>query len=78
MLVVLLAGMPVHPTTELREPDAGIEICYECRGKRVCWSCDGRGRMNDDALCLNCGGGRVCPVCSGNGQLPVGTDAATD
>jgi hypothetical protein len=59
-------------------PDPGMEICYECRGKRRCWACDGRGRMNDDSLCLTCGGGRVCAVCSGNGQLPLGTDAATD
>ncbi len=58
-------------------PDEGFELCYECDGKRVCWSCHGAGQRRNGERCHTCAGRGLCIVCNGAGQLPLGTDAAT-
>ena len=63
---------PLGPVERLRAADPGYELCYECRGKRVCWSCEGNGRF-DDEICNECHAFRWCIVCRGGGQLSEGT-----
>lgn len=55
----------------LARPDEGMELCYECVGKRSCIMCDGAGKIGS-ARCTFCGGQRRCIVCNGAGQLPEG------
>src|SRR5215468_12494295 len=62
----------------LTTPDAGYELCYECEGKRVCWSCHGAGRRRNGDICNTCAGRGLCIVCNGDGQLPAGTEASVD
>jgi hypothetical protein len=59
---------PLGPIEPVVTPASGHELCYECRGKRFCWSCDGRGRF-DDGICNTCHAFRWCIVCRGCGQL---------
>jgi len=59
-------------------PDSGQEICYECEGKRVCWSCNGAGTRRNGEICFQCGGSGRCIVCAGSGQVPHGTAARLD
>jgi hypothetical protein len=54
-------------------PDEGCELCYECRGDRLCWGCAGTGQMLSGERCYQCAGTGLCIVCSGDGQLPAGT-----
>jgi hypothetical protein len=54
-------------------PDEGYELCYECRGDRLCWSCEGAGVRSSGERCLQCAGRGICIVCNGDGQLPAGT-----
>jgi hypothetical protein len=62
-----------HPVTA---PDFGMELCYECEGKRICWACDGQGAMSDGKRCFTCAGRGWCIVCNGAGQLREGTKAS--
>jgi hypothetical protein len=59
-------------------PDPGYELCYECEGKRLCWSCHGEGRRRSGDVCNTCAGRGLCLVCNGDGQLPAGTEASVD
>ncbi len=59
---------PVPITT----PDPGCELCYECDGKCVCWSCGGAGKRSSGTRCNTCAGTGRCIVCNGDGQLPIG------
>lgn len=53
------------------------ELCYECDGERVCWSCRGAGRMSDGERCNSCTGRGRCIVCDGEGELPAGSHTRT-
>jgi hypothetical protein len=59
-------------------PDPGHELCYECEGKRLCWSCCGEGRRSNGDVCHTCASRGLCLVCNGDGQLPAGTEASVD
>lgn len=69
------ANVSAEPITT---PPAGEELCYECDGKRVCWSCHGRGARLSGARCGQCVGRGWCIVCNGAGTLPEGTEASVD
>lgn len=56
-------------------PDPGYELCYECDGDRLCWSCRGSGTRKDGRQCSDCTGRGLCIVCDGEGQLVVGSRA---
>jgi hypothetical protein len=56
-------------------PDKGYAICYECDGKRVCWSCGGAGVRDSGPRCNTCTGSGWCIVCGGAGQLQAGATA---
>ena len=55
--------------------DEDCELCYECDGARVCWSCHGVGTRANGSRCNTCVGRGLCLVCNGDGQLPAGTRA---
>lgn len=57
----------------LTQASSGHVLCYECEGKRTCWSCFGKGVRNNGAVCGECGGSGACPVCGGAGELEAGT-----
>jgi len=62
----------------LTQPDAGYELCYECDGSRLCWSCNGKGRLGDGERCYTCVGRGLCIVCNGDGELLLGAKAEVD
>ena len=49
-------------------PSPGYEVCYECRGERVCLVCRGAKTLAGKR-CANCSGQGVCIVCEGEGQI---------
>lgn len=57
-------------------PGPGLEICYECEGSRLCWACQGDGKLINGQQCHTCAGRGACMVCNGVGQLPSGTGRA--
>jgi len=59
------------------DPGPGFELCYECDGSRVCWSCEGAGRHGDER-CNSCHGDGKCFVCLAVGRLEEGAKAALD
>jgi hypothetical protein len=62
-------------TKPLTQADSGYELCYECDGSRLCWSCRGAGRRSNGDRCNTCAGRGLCLVCNGGGELPIGTKA---
>ena len=62
---------------QITKPDAGMEICYECYGRYVCWHCEGTG-VKDGSRCADCAGQCACPVCAGAGQISAGSAAQAD
>lgn len=53
-------------------PSPGHDVCYECEGKRTCWSCFGAGTRSNGNPCGECGGDGLCAVCGGAGELESG------
>jgi hypothetical protein len=68
-------GLIMTKPAPLTTPDNGYEICYECDGKRVCWSCGGAGVRDSGRRCNTCTGSGWCIVCGGAGQLQAGARA---
>ena len=62
----------------ITEPDEGFELCYECKGKRICWVCEGTGVDARGRRCISCGYTGHCIVGRGAGQHPLGTEARVD